>query len=226
MNTSEAEVEDTDAIASAVQLVSLGKAPSISETTALIQSCLEHLAAIPARQHPLGFLHLDLSDVSGRAGARLHVWDASFMTRADPLGRLHDHQWELRSAVLLGHLIDRALDPVADTEGDYTAHRVNYVETGNRLEPVAGRWSLHEREARELQRGDFYSLASRVVHATEIVTIPTATLVTAIDQGGPGPLVFTPRAHADFSAARRPSVPTGDVASALQSVLRILTTEV
>lgn len=170
---------------------------------------------LPVTQHPLGFLHLDLSELSEQRAARLHLWDAEFVARADPLGRLHDHTWELRSTVLAGELRDHVLAPVQDLRGEFVAHVVHYDPMGNRIEARPGRWRLDEVTVRHLHVGQSYHLPPRMVHRTEVSILPTATLVLPIERGGPGPVVFSPHNLTDVRAATRMPIDPAAAASAL-----------
>ena len=195
---------------------------------ALARRALDEVAAalplLAVRQHPLGFMHVDLEPVSGRAGARLHVWTGTFLAGADTLGRLHDHVWELRSAVLAGRLVDHVLEPEPAPLGEHRAYRVRYGPKGNALEPLPGRWSLRESAARERGRGQSYALAPGLVHRTEIVDLPTATLVLAVavlgDRGGPS--VYVPHGQGPGRAADRPPVPRGAALRAIEQAKQAL----
>lgn len=205
-----------DHLRSMIALLDSGGAlKSATDAARILHAAAEAAAHLPVTQHPLGFLHLDLSALSARGAARLHLWTEEFMARADPLGRLHDHTWELRSTVLVGELTDHVLTPVGDSRGEYLAHVVHYGATGNRIEVRPGRWRLEEVDARVVRAGQSYHLGSRRVHRTEISVLPTATLVLPIEHGGPGPSVFAPQKLADVRAAPRTPIDPEFAASVL-----------
>lgn len=182
----------------------------------ILEAAADMAALLPVTQHPLGFLHLDLSELSERGAARLHLWTKEFMAKADTLGRLHDHTWELRSTVLVGQLTDHVLRPVQDPSGEYLAHKVHYEATGNRVELRPGRWRLEEVDERTVPAGQSYQLAPRLVHRTEVSVLPTATLVRPFERGGQGPTVFAPRELSDVRAATRMQIDSRIASAALR----------
>jgi hypothetical protein len=190
----------------------------------LLREVLDELPRLVPRQHPLGFLHIDLSGAADVPGLRLHVWTDEFTRRADPLGRLHDHTWELRSAVLVGRLVDHVLEARPDVNGRWHAHRVSYASGGNSLEPVLGNWTLHETAARDVSAGQSYGLPPRRVHRTEVLAEPTATLVHAVSDGGPGlgPIVYAPPGLVAADAAPRPQVRPRAAGAAIEQALSVL----
>ncbi|MFB6722874.1 hypothetical protein ACFCV3_22035 [Kribbella sp. NPDC056345] len=191
--------------------------------TAVLNAAADVSRRLPVTQHPLGFLHLDLSNLVDRRTARLHLWTEDFLAMADPLGRLHDHTWELRSAVLVGELTDHVLVPVQDAAGDYLAHVVHYEDLRNRIESSPERWSLDELQERTVRQGQSYNLAPRLVHRTEVFVLPTATLVVPVERGGPGPTVFAPRQLRCIEAASRVPIDARVAEVALRSAAKSVT---
>jgi hypothetical protein len=216
-NMSSTKSSAEDLLRSTIALLESGGAvESATDAARILDAAAEAAAHFPVTQHPLGFLHLDLSGLSERGAARLHLWTEEFMAKADPLGRLHDHTWELRSTVLVGELTDHVLTPVPDGRGEYLAHVVHYDATGNRVGVRPGRWRLDEVDVRCVRAGQSYRLAPRLVHRTEISVLPTATLVLPIERGGPGPIVFAPQELADVRAAPRTPIDPRAATSALR----------
>lgn len=212
MSGIESSVEEL--LRSTIALVESGGA--VESSARVLEAAALSATNLPVTQHPLGFLHLDLSGFSENGRARLHLWTEEFMSKADPLGRLHDHTWELRSTVLVGELTDHVLDPAPDPDGKYLAHVIRYDESGNSIEMRPGRWRLDEVEARRVLAGQNYQLPPRLVHRTEISSFPTATLVIPTEHGGPGPVVFAPHQITDARAAPRMPIEPRLAATALQ----------
>lgn len=160
------------------------------------------MKSIRVTKHPLGFVHFDLSSLSGLDDggfARVHFWDRS-LAAPDPAGNIHDHTWHLTSAVLLGALRDRTYTPYKSAEGAYSAIHVRYGEV-NSFEP-AGRHDLFPVSDRTYSRGDIYRIPSRMVHESEPSDDPTITFVVGIpdaDASVRGPLILS----------RSDCVPTG-----------------
>jgi hypothetical protein len=166
---------------------------------------------VPCTKHPLGFAHMELTSiVGGPFRTRLHLWTRQTGAWADDLGSLHDHTWELRSAVLTGGLTDTYLEPRKDPSGEFAAYQIEYGKDNNTTLRLDGTWSLDERGRRTVRQGDVYSLRPRAVHRTNVERFPTATLVIANDLGGPGPKVFLPSAVKEIPAGTgRNSIRTG-----------------
>ena len=178
------------------------------------------LPQIQATKHPLGFAHLELTTVLGTPfRTRLHVWTQETMQWADVLGNLHDHTWELRSAVLTGELTDSFLEPREVPGGEYGAYQIQYGDAGNTTVRLPGRWSLDEAGVRTVLRGETYTLPPRIVHRTSVDCFPTATLVVAKEFGGDGPLVFLPGDARDIPAGQRVGLDTSWSSSALERAI-------
>lgn len=211
-------------LASALRLVERVEPVGTALALRVLEETAQAIPFVTARQHPLGFMHVDLAGLTGRHGARLHVWTPRFQAGADSLGRLHDHVWELRSAVLAGYLIDHILKPEPAPDGKYRAHRVLYGTDANALEPLPGRWRLRESAARRRPSGQAYALAPGLVHSTEIVDLPTATLVLAVPVAGEtrAPVVYVPEGSVIHQAGERLTVPHDIALEALASVERAL----
>ncbi len=215
------ESSSEDLLRSTIALLETGGlVESAAHAANFLEAAADAAAHLPVTQHPLGFLHLDLSGLSERGAARLHLWAAEFIAMADPLGRLHDHTWELRSTVLAGELTDHVLTPAPDANGEYLAHVVQYGPAGNRVRVRPGRWRLDAVDVRHVRAGQHYRLAPRLVHRTEVSVVPTATLVLPIEHGGPGPTVFAPRELGDVRAAPRTPIEPRVAASALRVAAR------
>lgn len=208
-----------DLLGQATDAVSSGSGLSATSAAQVLRSVAGICAELAATQHPLGFLHVDLSPLVPCGSARLHLWNEEFVGQADPLGRLHDHTWELRSAVLAGSLVDHVLEPSSDPRGPLVAYAVRYGNHANQLERLAGHWRLEEVEARSVGVGSIYSLAAGLVHRTEVSELPTVTLVVPIERGGPGPRVFASSALKDVGAAPRRPVSAQAVRAALLDVV-------
>lgn len=217
---SETELSAQDVLRVAIDLVDLGAALDPGFARDVLNAAAELSSGLPVTQHPLGFMHLDLSGLAAGGAARLHLWTEEFLARADPLGRLHDHTWELRSTVLVGELTDHVLDPVQDVAGEYTAHRVHYDKHGNQVESLPSRWRLDEFRVRSVRQGESYNLAPRLVHRTEVSVLPTATLVVPVEHGGQGPKVFAPHQLTGMGAAPREPIDAGAASSALRSAAK------
>jgi hypothetical protein len=211
------------ALQAGIRQVIGGKGIDPAHVIEILQEIRESTGSIICKQHPLGFAHIELTTAAQTDfRTRLHIWTEDTARWADKVGALHDHTWELRSAVLIGEVTDEYLTPREETHGTYKAFRINYAEDGNKSEPLAGLWDLDQRGRRTIRAGEAYSLPPRVVHVSTVRVFPTATLVAAVERGGLGPTVYAPLQEADIPAASRPSLSAAwieDTLTALSSTL-------
>lgn len=181
------------------------------------------LPQIQATKHPLGFAHLELTAALGTSfRTRLHLWTQETIQWADTLGGLHDHTWELKSAVLTGELTDTYLEPQQTTDGHYSAYQIQYADAGNTTQRLQGRWSLREKGKRTVLPGETYRLPPRIVHTTTVDCFPTVTLVVAKEFGGDGPLVFLPGDAGELPAGQRVALDSRWTYSAMERVIASL----
>jgi hypothetical protein len=188
----------------------------------VLQAVLDNVAQLAIRQHPLGFLHFDLSPLADLPNAtlRLHLWSARSVDAVDELGKKHDHVWTLKSVVLLGALTDVQLDASPDPLGDFVAVQITYGTAENRIEPTGQRYVLSEVDRRPIQARQVYTLGERLIHETEVRTFPTATLLAATPAAAGSPLVLTPYGSRPLSpSSTRPLVRASDAAAELRSAL-------
>jgi hypothetical protein len=192
---------------------------------ALIKEVMSSIENLTADQHPLGFLHIELTPLIETVSderVRLHVWQHAGQ-RGDNLGNIHDHTWELSSMVLLGALKDYSYSPQEDSNGRYTGIRVTYGDR-NSFEPC-GSYSLLQINERIVKRGVVYQIPARTVHQTEIIRVPTLTIVRALENAKDrdGPLVLIPRANSSLSgtAVRKRAGPD-HVRRLLKEIIRSL----
>ena len=220
---------DLAEVRAALNVILQGRHLALGTRRRVLTEVRDAMPAVIGRQHPLGFLVLDLSQLTGIVGARLHIWKHPFVERADPLGRLHDHSWTLHSNVLAGALVDEVLAVQESEHGEYVGHQVVYGEPVNKLRPLDQKqFSLDVVQRREVLAGSTYTLAPQLVHRTNIRRLPTATLVVAVPGAGPGPIVYSPSGSAvapGGAASRREAAPGAAVIAAFDDVLSSLTAE-
>ncbi|MGW1208056.1 hypothetical protein ACWD5F_00295 [Streptomyces sp. NPDC002499] len=175
---------------------------------------------IDVSRHPLGFIHAELSSlVYLREGqrVRLHIWN-DFVPDVDNLGFVHDHAWNLTSAVLLGELTDVSLEAVPDDAGSHQGTRVNYGPV-NTFTP-ARRYDLRERSRRHVKAGQVYRIPSRKIHRTEVTALPLVTLLFTQDDppDSPGPMIFSPFPSTSSGTGVREKLSPAEAVSLLKQV--------
>lgn len=138
---------------------------------------------VPITLHPLGFVHFDLTnlvDFDDDSFARFHIWDPS-LAPPDEGGSIHDHTWELNSLVLKGNLRNRNYRPLPDKNGQFVATRVIYGHRNSFI--PAGNYSLELVSDQTLREMDTYSIPSRLVHESTLLSSVAVTFVVGTPDG-------------------------------------------
>lgn len=193
----------------------------------IIEAAVQHLSALTVKQHPLGFLHVDLTPLADRPriSVRLHVWTERSLRWSDSLGKQHDHVWSLKSVVLVGALTDIELRAAADPTGDFELAEISYGKTEDRAHPLTGRYSIEEIRRRYIPANGVYTLHERHVHTTAVESLPTATLVLAMPAATGAPVVLTPlklgeRGHSTARVVVAPPDAIAELNRALEAIRR------
>lgn len=134
----------------------------------VLDEVAQHRTSIAGVRHPLGFVCLPVERTGG-AGVCVHVWSDSFPRASPTTSTMHAHSWDLISYVLYGSVRNEIID-ITDAAGD-AAYRVFEIRSGGDVDEVreTPRLVRCELRAAELShRGDIYSLAAGVFHATVI----------------------------------------------------------
>lgn len=191
--------------------------------------CLEHsIDRIKVYEHPLGFLHYDLTaiaHVESGGFARLHIWDHQLST-PDAAGNVHDHTWHLHSMVLTGALRDRTYQPAQSAMGAMHAVQVIYG-TDNKFVD-AGAYHLTLVRDQTFTKGDIYTIPSRMVHKSQVITEPTVTFVVGIPDSHAqrkGPLIFSRNQAPATGTPRRKQVSSNTALNALRAVTEAVSGE-
>lgn len=143
----------------------------------LVDEITESIHRVPTTLHPLGFVHFDLTNLAALddgSFARFHIWDPK-LSPPDAGGSIHDHTWGLKSLVLRGKLRNCNYRPLPDQDGPFAATRVIYGRE-NSFVPV-GRYSLELVSDRTLRELDTYSIPSRLVHESTLLSSVAVTFV-------------------------------------------------
>jgi len=160
---------------------------SVEGTLQLDASAILHAVAgtvdhLSTTRHPLGFIHIDLTplaSVEPNERLRLHIWTEESRACTDGLGLVHDHVWEGKSFMLAGSLTNSLMRVVRSATGRFTMSEVAYVDGEQFVNVIDKDLELKAIEQNPVNKGSWYFLPRRVIHATEINCYPTATLVLA-----------------------------------------------
>jgi hypothetical protein len=185
----------------------------------IIGAVIESIATVSVAAHPLGFFHFELTPlVAGTSRVRLHVWSSESAKHRDDLGLIHEHTWELASSVLVGRLDDVVLAAEQANNGQYTCARLDYRT--NELHQAPGKFNVHARLRRSMGPGETYQLPAGTLHLTEVMTVPTVTLVVAKETSRTSVRIFTRGSLPQSRETIRPPVPDelalGELASTVE----------
>lgn len=137
------------------------------------------LADVPVTLHPLGFVHFELTqmlDVQKDERVRVHLWNP-LLSPPDSAGGVHDHTWHLRSGVLYGRLLNKNFRPIKDPTGPLTGSIVSYGKTNTFT--AAGHYRLDFLKEIVVSAGESYSIPSRIVHESALLSPQALTLVVS-----------------------------------------------
>lgn len=194
----------------------------------LLECLASSIGEIAVYRHPLGFLHFDLTSIAqieGGGFARLHIWDRQ-LSPPDPAGNVHDHTWQLHSLVLVGSLRDRTFQPFESAAGSMKAVQVIYGSTNEFID--SGTFDLRLVRDQIFTKGDIYTIPSRMVHESEVLSEPTVTFVVGIPDShakSNGPLIFSRDRAPVMGTPVREQVSSQLALDALMSVAQSLTEE-
>lgn len=210
----------TNYLESALHSLRAGDYPALAAHGVLTEA-LSNRDRISAWRHPLGFIHVELTDVVDAhpdERLRLHIWDNADGVR-DDFGTLHDHVWNLRSAVLVGALRDDLFLAEPDPDGPYRGARVRYGASNSAAE--SSRFRLTSVGSREICAPGGYEIPAGVIHMSTVDVVPTVTLVLGTDDpvrmvGGPLVLSAGPQSE---PTSERPKVDPIELEIALQRLI-------
>jgi hypothetical protein len=176
---------------------------------------LKLVGKVPSTRHPLGFCHFELTDELELADARVrvHIWTADSLRDRDNLGVHHAHTWSLASCVLIGSLRDTWYEAHAADEGSFHGIEVDYA---NRVvRPTSQRYELDVVRTLDVLPGRVYRLPPDAPHNTDVLTVPSATLVVARESGLSSTPVFSPVELSETRPGERLPLSDEDAAAAI-----------
>lgn len=114
------------------------------------------------RVHPNGFLQLDLNDDKS---LRLHIWDHELPRQKTPTP-IHDHEFALKSSVLLGCLVNKRFRVTQDANGDYKKWSVKRQagSENTTLIPSSDTFTVAQITRELIRPGDVYTMVATEFH--------------------------------------------------------------
>jgi hypothetical protein len=154
--------------------------------------------------HPLGFYLIRLAG-RGDTTVRLHYWPTDRHEKGTAITPYHDHVWALCSCVLHGTIENVLLELEDDPAGDYQVASINQVGNVDDVVPGSSRVHIRVKSRTSYGRGDFYEIAPREFHYTDVEADQaalTVVLATVVVEGGPRTLL--PVGSAGHMPSRQP----------------------
>lgn len=133
------------------------------------------------RQHPNGFLQLNLTGDWRGPGLRLHIWPDMELPSQGEDYQTHNHIFDFESAVLVGAIENSlySVDHYADETATQTLYRAYGDPARSRLLAIDGyRRSATLVSKRVYWPGETYSLNRWDYHTSRPTKLPTATIIS------------------------------------------------
>jgi hypothetical protein len=165
------------------------------DVPAFVHEISEALHGLEVIQHPLGFFHIELTPIARRptGRVRLHLWSQRSMAGRDDLGVVHDHTWDLASAVLVGAIEDTTFSARPADDGPF--HVFYHVYADRRLVSSDETVALAEVRRRHVSAGSVYRISAGTPHTTKTESLPTLTLVVGQETGRDRAAIFVSDPH-------------------------------
>lgn len=182
-------------------------------------------SGVPVYRHPLGFLHLELTEFLSPSHsfdrARLHFFEQDYRRFSYTPSEAHSHRWHLKSCILLGTLVNATYDFVSEDEGGLIEGYVDYQPEGHdRLFPRSRSGSVQVKSMSRHDRGAVYCQEPDVLHTTAVESTVAATLLLAKDTEHQARVVMPYGAKTSTTARQRAT--DFDVGRFLEALERML----
>jgi hypothetical protein len=172
-----------------------------------------------ARQHPLGFFWIALTDRAAQRALRLHLWPEGPAIQ-NPDFLIHDHTFSFKSVVLQGEIRNDEYAVTESESGEKQLFRVEYDQTSSLLVPSGVRVNCQLVHSASCKAGEFYSLPATTYHATRLASGEfAATLVLTRADPGKTAHVIGPATSGDTYLCERGPVEVKHVAGYLERLL-------
>lgn len=144
----------------------------------LLHLLAEQPDQVAANAHPLGFVHIPLTQGEDGSRFRLHLWPRPPFHPQAPALPIHQHAWPLLSLVVSGRIRDEQYTVEDDPAGERQLFETTYQADRSVLKPAARtvRCVLAESVVRE--QGVIYEVPVGVFHCST-AELPSATVVKA-----------------------------------------------
>lgn len=200
-------------------LAAVGDGLPYAEVTRQVLDCISVISALPAYEHPNGFLVFDLAQVD-QLQLRLHIWDSNSL--GQKAHSIHDHVYSVESVVIDGCIRQTTWSTRSEGDQSLKEFEVDYRGKASTMKQT-GRCLAVSPDAVDIFRaGTRYSLPEGVFHSVEVLEVPTATLfLRAMGQSNAKPRVLGERAD-ERIVSPRTAVDRDRSKNAVRSITRDL----
>lgn len=133
-----------------------------------------------AQLHPLGFYYIK-ENYSENEVFRFHLWPSgSTIPESQIDSDIHDHVFELNSAIIIGEMGHETFRFKPDAEGEFEIATVTYNGFHSKMARDGTRGSVSVIDDAKFSAGQVYRLPAYTIHRARPITLPTATLVLAV----------------------------------------------
>jgi hypothetical protein len=165
-----------------VDMAGCGSTVSVKEAS---RECRHLLSTgLPVFRHPLGFFHLELTDVVKPSESydrvRVHFFPSGYREAGYTPSIAHSHRWYLKSCVVASELVNIRYAFLPMTDGPLIEGHVDYhAEDEDQLIVGGRKGDLQVESTTLVGAGMIYCQETEVLHATETTSDVVDTLVLA-----------------------------------------------
>lgn len=148
---------------------------SLDDIRALIEKA--RLDGCMPEKHPLGFVHMPLSNNGHSRGLYLHIWDRrhSELLQAASYEPIHNHTFDMTSRVLVGSLTNKVFEIIPDEASSVVRCRIVFTNAAAARVPEEPSRAvlLH---SKEVHAPAIYSLRHGIYH----LSVPSSDFVATL----------------------------------------------
>ena len=139
-------------------------------------------AAATMRQHPLGFLRLELGRGEDGSQLLMHCWHERLRAPQDISLLRHAHMFDVYSEVLVGRLTDRLYRWHEEQDGPFALYRTQVSIERSSLVATNETGRLGLEASRPVSRGERYVVPVGIFHETDVPTDERTITLALLDR--------------------------------------------
>ena len=155
------------------------------------------------QKHPLGFMFLNLGNISNHVEFRLHVWDSKFVPQDNEL-QIHNHSFDFESFVIKGKIKNTIYIIKEDIHSNGFLYEVKFVENKSILDIKGDKFCIEINSEKLIEEGCFYDLNKDDFHKSENMSDFSITILKMMKpQVFISPLIFSSKKIIELRAFSR-----------------------